>query len=230
MQCNAPNHHHHCHHCSTIQCNDAPNFHQARKILSIKLSSSFFSSKHLFQAIDHRTVQSTEQNIAKMQRRRTQLVGNGENTDQNQSEYFTHRCDSCPSWVVGSGHNYIQQVGMYSLLVEIGREATGMEKLKKTRFKHLKAGGRLSDGWKLVDTVNGISVNRQLFCQSKDAFSICQNLVWKKIHNLEQVGALNFRCWGLRLWGVGFVFVDLLVLQSGNCPAGESQEGLNLFG
>ena len=117
MQCNAPNHHHHCHHCSTIQCNDAPNFHQARKILSIKLSSSFFSSEHLFQAIDQRAVQSTEQNIAKMQRR-TQLVGNGQNTDQNQSEYFTHRCDSCPSWVVGSGHNYIQQVGMYSLPVE----------------------------------------------------------------------------------------------------------------
>ena len=179
MQCNAPNHHHHCHHCSTIPSNDAPNFHQARKILSIKISSSFFSSEHLFQAIDQRTVQSTEQNIAKMQRR-TELVGNGQNTDQNQSEYFTHRCDSCPSWVVGSGHNYIQQVGMYSLLVEIGREATGMEKLKKTRFKHLKAGGRLSDGWKLVDTVNGISVNRQLFCQSKDTFSIRQNLVLKK--------------------------------------------------
>ena len=69
-----------------------------------------------------------------------------------------------------------------------------MEKLKKTQFKHLKAGGRLSDGWKLVDTVNGISVNRQLFCQSKDAFSIRQNLVGKMFHNLEHVGALNFIC------------------------------------
>ena len=103
---------HHHHYCSTIPSNDAPNFHQARKILSIKLSSRFFSSEHLFQAIDQRAVQSTEQNIAKMQRR-TELVGNGQNTDQNQSEYFTHRCDSCPSWLVGSGHNYIQQVGMF---------------------------------------------------------------------------------------------------------------------
>ena len=43
--------------------------------------------------------------------------------------------------------------------------------------------------------------------------------------NIKQVGALNFiRCDGC-FRGVGNVFVDFLVLQSGNCPDGGNSRG-----
>ena len=64
--------------------------------------------------------------------------------------------------------------------------------VKKTKIKYLGRGGfRLSDGWKLGDSKNGISVNWQLSSLSIRTVSLifCESFLTIS----KQFGALNFR-------------------------------------